>query len=887
MKVEIRENLYAIVTLLSLLCLLIPYNANSANRYLVSGGNGNWNSTSNWSASSGGSSGASFPVTGDVVYIDSNSLSATIHVNVVSACKNLVISNSYTGTFSLDTTLTLSGSVTLGSGMTLNGTGKCVLSTGANITSSGKSFPNLSIDGYIQNYYIYDTLRVANTLYLNLINGSALDGAAGTAVLCNYLVVKSTQTLTSSVNIIALNGLTVNGNANFNGSGTVYTNGLRLNATLTGASPIRLTGGVWSGKYDLYSSNVYLQGDCTIQDTVYYRSGTLTYVSGTITTTGSTLISNNWASFNCGGMSFNNCILSTSGSYFGLYSDLNVSGVLVLKPISGGLNFSGSYNVNCGNLILIGGGGFVLMSGDIHVANLTTLSNWVSGFNGSSFSLYTGGLRLDYNLLGDFNKVVFNGKGTFSCASGVTFQKSIDINTSDTLTISGNITYNSGFIKHLSGTVITTGSTLTINTSCNFNTSGMYWDNITLTGSTTSYGLYSDLNLKGTLSLNAVYATAFSGAYNINVGNLTINSQHVVTVPAGLTVSKQTSINANTTLNGSFTLYTGGLYSGGTLSGTFSGIVFNSKGTWSGATTITKPLTINTADTLAISGTVATNGTFTYTSGNVDAKNGTFSRSGTFNPTGINWGNITITGNTTLTADCNMTGTLTVTAGPLNGSYNYNVGGGFSYTGTGALTGASSILLNGKGTISVTNSAGSISAPLTINTTDTITIGTNFRINNCPFTFTAGKIRSTGSIFETAGTASTININATGFNLDTYLGNVSQTFGGTEGFTMQTFSSPTAGKTFVFKAGKTYTINKEISITGTAASHTLLKSDTPGTKAIVTVSQGATEDLGFCDATDIDSSLGKTVLTYKGNRSNTSNWNLLPTTVKTGAYTFN
>jgi hypothetical protein len=210
-----------------------------------------------------------------------------------------------------------------------------------------------------------------------------------------------------------------------------------------------------------------------------------------------------------------------------------------------------------------------------------------------------------------------------------------------------------------------------------------------------------------------------------------------------------------------------------------------------------------------------------------------------------------------------MTGTLTVTAGPLNGSYNYNVGGGFSYTGTGALTGASSILLNGKGTISVTNSAGSISAPLTINTTDTITIGTNFRINNCPFTFTAGKIRSTGSIFETAGTASTININATGFNLDTYLGNVSQTF------------------------GETYTINKEISITGTAASHTLLKSDTPGTKAIVTVSQGATEDLGFCDATDIDSSLGKTVLTYKGNRSNTSNWNLLPTTVKTGAYTFN
>ncbi len=885
MSIHIKRFQRIVTIALLFFVLVIPFRSISANRYLVSGGNGNWNSTTNWSASSGGSSGASVPGVNDAVYIDSSSLNASIYVNVISSCKSLIVSNSYTGTFSIDTTLTVAGSITLGSGMTLAGSGKCVLSTGSNITSSGKSFPNLSIDGYIQNYYLYDTLKVTNILYLNIANNSTVSGVTNSAIVCGYLVAKTIQQLNSSVNVIALNGSTINANTNFSGSGSIYTSGLQLNATLTGSAPIRLTGGVWSGKYDIYNSNVYLQGDCTIQDTVYFRAGTLTYVSGTITTTGSTLISNIWASFNCSGMSFNNLTLTAYGGTFGLQSNLNVSGLMVLYPVSGGLYFSGAYSINCGNLILYGGN--VVLSGNLYVANLAKVTNGPGLFTGSSYNLYTGGLRLDHNLSGNFNKVVFNGKGTFSCSSGVTFQKNIDINTSDTLTISGNIAYNSATIAYFSGTVVTTGSNLTISNYANFNTGGMYWDNVTLTGSTTSYGLYSDLNIKGTLSLNAVYTTAFSGAYNINVGNLTVNSQHVVTVPAGLTVSKQTSINANTTLNGSFTLYTGGLYSGGTLSGTFSGVVFNSKGTWSGSTAITKPLTINTSDTLAISGTVATTGTFTYSAGNVDAKNGTFSRSGTFNPTGINWGNITITGSTTLTADCNLTGTLTVTSGPLNGSYNYNVGGGFSYTGTGALTGASSILLNGKGTISVTNSAGSISVPVTINTTDTITIGTNFRINNCPFTFTAGKIRSTGSIFETAGTASTININATGFNLDTYLGNVSQSFGGSEGFTMQTFSSPTAGKTFVFKAGKTYTINKEISIIGTAASHTLLKSDSPGTKAIVTVSQGTSEDLGFCDATDIDSSLGKTVLTYKGNRSNTLNWNLVPTTVKTGAYTFN
>jgi len=42
------------------------------NRYWV-GGTGNWNDTSHWSASSGGSGGASVPTSNDDVFIDSNS----------------------------------------------------------------------------------------------------------------------------------------------------------------------------------------------------------------------------------------------------------------------------------------------------------------------------------------------------------------------------------------------------------------------------------------------------------------------------------------------------------------------------------------------------------------------------------------------------------------------------------------------------------------------------------------------------------------------------------------------------------------------------------------------------------------------------------------------
>ena len=44
-----------------------------ANRYWVAGGTGNYNSTTNWSATSGGASGASVPTTVDAIFFDASS----------------------------------------------------------------------------------------------------------------------------------------------------------------------------------------------------------------------------------------------------------------------------------------------------------------------------------------------------------------------------------------------------------------------------------------------------------------------------------------------------------------------------------------------------------------------------------------------------------------------------------------------------------------------------------------------------------------------------------------------------------------------------------------------------------------------------------------------
>jgi len=91
-------------------------------RYWVSGGNGNWSSNTNWSATDGGPRYASIP-TGDTdVFFTANSGSGISTINSASAVGNLNFTG-FTGTLAGSGALTLNGSLTLGSGMTITYTG--------------------------------------------------------------------------------------------------------------------------------------------------------------------------------------------------------------------------------------------------------------------------------------------------------------------------------------------------------------------------------------------------------------------------------------------------------------------------------------------------------------------------------------------------------------------------------------------------------------------------------------------------------------------------------------------------------------------------------------------------------------------------------------------
>lgn len=86
-------------------------------RYAVAAGN--WSSTSMWSASSGGSSGASVPLPQDNVYLNASSGAGTYALDMPRVCKNLTCTG-FTRTLSFNIGISIYGSITLGSEMTVS-----------------------------------------------------------------------------------------------------------------------------------------------------------------------------------------------------------------------------------------------------------------------------------------------------------------------------------------------------------------------------------------------------------------------------------------------------------------------------------------------------------------------------------------------------------------------------------------------------------------------------------------------------------------------------------------------------------------------------------------------------------------------------------------------
>lgn len=212
-----------------------------ANRYWV-GGSGTWNTTSttNWSASSGGPSGASVPTAADSVFFDQAG-TYTVTCTGALTCLDITVSAG-TVTFATGTspTFAISGSMSLVAGTVWSATGAITFNattTGKTVTTNGTTLSgSVSFNGANGGWTLGSALTSAQSV-------SVFQGTFDTSLTGNYAVTGvgfvTTGSLTRTIN---LNGSTFTSSLNsanaFNASTST---GLTLN---TGTSQINLTNSI-------------------------------------------------------------------------------------------------------------------------------------------------------------------------------------------------------------------------------------------------------------------------------------------------------------------------------------------------------------------------------------------------------------------------------------------------------------------------------------------------------------------------------------------------------------------------------------------------------------------------------------------------------------------
>jgi hypothetical protein len=256
-----------------------------ATRYWV-GGSGTWTSsnTFNWSASSGGSSGASAPTTADDVIFDNLSNTGTtpftVTVSTGAACRDLSFGS---GATALDAVMTLTGisGMTVAGSLTLVSTNLTVsysgiisftaTTAGKTITSAGKTLGAIVFNGTGGEWTLQDAFN--GTGSLTVTRGSF--NSNGMAVTCNSISSNNvnTRAITLGTSTVSLTG-----------TGTIF-------------NIQNLTGLTFSAE----SSTINLTSTSTITR-VFALGSTTGLVFGTIGINGST--TNSTTSFN-GSMTVN------------------------------------------------------------------------------------------------------------------------------------------------------------------------------------------------------------------------------------------------------------------------------------------------------------------------------------------------------------------------------------------------------------------------------------------------------------------------------------------------------------------------------------------------------------------------------------------------------
>lgn len=331
-----------------------------ANRFWV-GGSGTWDasSTTHWSASSGGASGASVPTSADNVFVDANSGSSpVITIGATANCLDLDFTGSITATLAGSSPISIFGSMTFVSGLTAShNTLKtfAATSTGKTITTAGVVINgNVNFSGLGGGWTLQDNLTIVNADLI--ITQGSLD-TNGKTVSTNAM--RSTGTLTKSA---TLGASIINLKTDWNFSENV---GTSLSA---GTSTINLTtnnnrafsgGGFTYSTVNFTTDNALVSGNNTIATLSITAGKILRLIAGS-TQTITNLIANgtptSGITIKSGTAASVATISKASGSCNVRHctiQDITATGGATFNDIAG-TNVSGNTGINFVSQLLIG-----------------------------------------------------------------------------------------------------------------------------------------------------------------------------------------------------------------------------------------------------------------------------------------------------------------------------------------------------------------------------------------------------------------------------------------------------------------------------------------------------------------------------------------------------
>jgi hypothetical protein len=528
------------------------------------GGTGDWSDyLAHWAtASGGGSFNSAAPTASDIVNFDASSGGGTVTIDGASTCADF-IGTGYTGTIAGTNGLTVSGSLTVGAGMSWSQTGALILNAtaaGKTITSNGVSLSApITLNGSGGVWTLADNLTTTDafTLTDGTVDLSTFNLSVGgnLSLASAATFTPSTGTITFTGNSASITGTTAapsfyNLIVNKTAGQTLSTAGSVTSLTVTNdftetlgnftaPATMAITGitTLTAGTFTAPSGTLTLSGDFTD------NGGTFTHNGGTLTFTGNSSAINGTDAAE----TFNNVIvnktsgqtLSTAGSMATLTVDSdftetqgNFTAPATMNVTGNSLLTAGTFTAPSGTLTLSGdftdnGGTFT------HNNGTTTFTGNSSTINGtdadetfynlivnktSGQTLSTGGSMVTITVASNFTETQgnFTAPATMNITGVTTLTAGTFTAPSGTLTLSNDLVSNTTF-THNSGLVTFDGSAPQL---ISGSTNPVFYD---LTNSNSSTGLSLGLNTEVENELTLNTGLLKTDEYTLSIGTSSAN----------------------------------------------------------------------------------------------------------------------------------------------------------------------------------------------------------------------------------------------------------------------------------------------------------------------------------------------------------------------------